>query len=159
MSLIEWPHRRLELSLLVDDPEVVSFLGSLEESEQQQSASLALRIGVLALHQAHGSVDVQAVRREGERLIADVRQVLTRHASQVSQTVGKELAAYLDPATGVLPQRLERPVAEDGELARVLGSLVSGDDSAVAKTLAVHLGESSPLLRKLDPGQRQPTRC
>lgn len=154
MSILEWPNRRLELSLLLDDPEVVEFLVEYDEDDRRQQASLALRIGVLALHQARGAIDVQAVRREGERLVADVREVLTGHASQVSQTVGKELAAYLDPNTGVLPQRLQHLVAEDGELARVVKGLVAGDDSAVAKTLAAHVGESSPLFRKLDPAQR-----
>lgn len=154
MSLIEWPHRRLELALLIDDPEVVSFLGEYEASERNQHAALALRIGVLALGQARGAVDVQAVRREGERLVADVQEALNGHASKVSQSVGERLATYLDPNTGLLPQRLQRLTAEDGELVRVVGSLVSGDDSAVAKTLAAHLGESSPLLKKLDPAQR-----
>lgn len=154
MSLIEWPHKRLELSLLVDDPEVVAFLGELEHDAQHQHATLALRIGVLALGQARGALDVQSVRHEGELLVANVREVLTLHAGQVSQSVGKSLASYLDPATGVLQQRLQNLVAEDGELATVVRSLVDGDDSAVAKTLAAHVGSASPLLKKLDPGQR-----
>jgi len=154
MSLIDYPRRRLPLSLIIDDPEVVNFLGEYEESERSQHASLALRIGVLAMGQARGAIDVQAVHREGEWLVANVRDALNGHASMVSQCVGERLAAYLDPNTGLLPQRLQQLTAEDGELARVVGSLVAGDDSAVAKTLAAHVGASSPLLKKLDPAQR-----
>jgi hypothetical protein len=154
MSVVDFPHRRLEVSLLVDDPQVVGFLSDYSDPERAHQASLALRIGVLALYQARGAIDVEAVRHEGEHLIGKLREVLSSEAARVSQSVGKELAAYLDPKTGVLPQRLERLVATDGDLERVIKNLVDGDSSAVAKTLAAHVGEASPLFKKLDPTQR-----
>jgi hypothetical protein len=45
--------------------------------------------------------------------------------------------------------------AADGDLAKLLGGLLDGDDSRLAKTLLSHVGESSPLMKHLSPDQSQ----
>lgn len=154
MNATAWATQRLDLHLIVDDPEVVGFLGELAEEDRDDHALVALRIGALALQRARGAVDVEAIRREGERLVADVRVALSSHAAEVSSSVGQSLGTYLDPTTGVLQQRLQRLVSNDGELAAVLQQHVGGDNSAIARTLAGHLGATSPVFRMLDPKQK-----
>jgi len=144
----------LTLALRVTDPEVVAEL--LEHSEgppRQQYALSALRLGVLALRQASGSIDAERIRSEGERLVGDVRATLAQHGTELTAKLNAAIAQYFDPHTGDLPQRLERLVRKDGDLESVLARYLDGDSSALARTLAKHVGETSPLLQQLSPTQ------
>jgi hypothetical protein len=144
----------LTLVLRVTDPEVVAEL--LEHSEgppREQYALSALRLGVLALRQASGSIDAERIRNEGERLVGDVRATLAQHGTELTAKLNAAIAQYFDPHTGDLPQRLERLVRKDGDLESVLARYLDGDSSALARTLAKHVGETSPLLQQLSPTQ------
>ena len=144
----------LTLVLRVTDPEVVAEL--LEHPEgppREQYALSALRLGVLALRQASGSIDAERIRKEGERLVGDVRELLADHAGKLTEKLGGAIAQYFDPQTGNLVQRLDRLVHKDGDLAAVLNRYLDGEASALARTLAQHVGEASPLLKLLSPSQ------
>ncbi|MCX7803774.1 MAG: hypothetical protein N3A38_01160 [Planctomycetota bacterium] len=144
----------IRLSLTVRDPEVVAELGRRPEGEERERYALAaLRLGVLALRQASGMVDAETVRREGERLVAGIREQLSSHAQRVTLEVAETLKRYFDPSDGELHQRLDRLLRKDGDLESLLARHLGGDDSTVAKTLAKHVGEGSPLLRMLSPEQ------
>jgi len=111
----------LQLVLTVRDPEVTHEVALREEGPERHAfACQALRIGVLALRQASGSLDAQAVRREGERMVGAVRDALSTHTSQTTAALARLLGGYLDPATGSLPQRLERLTKRDGEIESLL---------------------------------------
>ena len=125
------------LRLRVHDPEVIAELRRRPEAERERFAQEALRLGVLALRMASGQVDTAAIRQAGEKLVGEVRELLAGRAAELTGV----LSQYFDPKSGVLPQRLEALVKKDGELERLLGS----DESLLARTLAEHLGEDSPL--------------
>jgi hypothetical protein len=108
---------------------------------------------VLVLREARGEVDARAVREEGERFLSDVKHVLHEHATRVAGELTGTLEQFLDPRTGVLTQRLESLVRRDGELDAVLARHLSGETSELARTLALHIGERSPLFRILSPTQ------
>ena len=128
----------LLLRVRVTDPEVIAEIRRRAEGpERERYMQEALRLGVLALRMASGHLDTGAIQRAGEKLIGDVRELL---AGRATELLGA-LARYFDPKSGVLPQRLEALVKKDGELERILG----GDESLLARTLAEHLGEDSPL--------------
>src|SRR5262249_3717548 len=142
---------KLNLSLELNDPEVVKELSRFDEGpDRDDYAASALRLGVLALRQARGELDAEAIRHEGERLVSQVKQALQAHASDVTGEIASALRQYLDPSTGVLPQRLERLIKTEGELDSVLTRHLGGNGS-LARTLAEHVGERSPLIRKLSP--------
>jgi hypothetical protein len=144
----------VKLHLEVLDPEVAAELGRHSEGPERDRYALgALRLGVLALRQARGELDVQAVRQEGERLVEGVRAALEQQMKTVERELLGSFRQYLDPQTGVLPQRLEHLVRRDGELDHVLARHLSGDSSELARTLAHHVGEQSPLFRLLSPAQ------
>jgi hypothetical protein len=67
-----------------------------------------------------------------------------------SQLTGT-LREYLDPESGKLHERVQRLVAHDGELSRIMQSHVGPENSEIARTLTQHLGDTSPLFRMLDP--------
>jgi hypothetical protein len=140
------------LRLEVTDPEVVAELRHRGEGdEREQFALAALRIGVLALRSAAGQVDAAAIREAGTVLVSEVRDLLSRRVTEMSERVASTLTQYLDPQNGALPQRLDSLVRQDGELERLFRAQIGGDDSQLARSLASHLGEGSPLFKLLSP--------
>jgi hypothetical protein len=128
----------LLLRLRVSDPEIVAELRRRPEGrERERYVQEALRLGVLALRMASGQVDAATLRQAGEQLVGEVRELLAARGAELQGLLGR----YFDPKSGLLPQRLEALVKKDGELERLLG----GDESLLARTLADHLGEDSPL--------------
>ena len=103
------PPRMLHLDIIVREPEVVSELSKFHEgTERDEFALSALRIGVLALRQANGAVDANAIRAEGERLVGAVRELLTTNTGAFLAGVSSTLKSYFDPSEGHLSQRLDR---------------------------------------------------
>jgi hypothetical protein len=144
--------RSVVLTLEVTDPEVVAELRRRPEGDDRDRYALAaLRVGVLALRGARGDVDAAAIREAGAALVAEVRELLTARAAEMTGRLSSTLTQYLDPQSGVLPQRLEAIVRHDGELDRMLQAHVGGDDSVLARSLAAHLGEGSTLFKLLSP--------
>ena len=145
---------RVRVVIVSTDPEVVAELSRRAEgAERETFATHALRIGVLAMRQAAGGLDAQTIQREGERLLSSVREVLSAHASRAGGEIGEMLVRYFDPASGLLPQRLERLLERDGELEALLTKHLETERGALAQTLAAHVGQESPLLKLLAPGQ------
>jgi len=148
----------MDLHFSVDDPEVVHYLTKASDQDLLQRARTALRIGVLALSSAEGVIDAEAIKREGAAIVGGVRSMLDAHAFEVSQKVGSALGAYLDPKTGAFQQGIERLVAREGLVVKDLETAMLahvGESGTVARTIARMVGEGSPLLRLLDPKQRE----
>ena len=140
----------------VTDPEVVEELRRHPAGEgRNQFAAQALRIGVLALRTAGGQLDAAAIREAGVRLVADMKEVLGAKATEMATTLGQ----YLDPRNGSFAQRVESLVKRDGDLERVLREQVGIDNSVLARSLAQHIGDQSPLLRMLSPSDAQGLRA
>ena len=145
----------LELRLTVSEPDVYSDLAKRKEPERSDFALAAMRIGVMAIRQAQGQVDAGQIRDAGERVIADMVAALEEHRRDVSAQVSGCIKEYFDPQGGLFTQRVRGLVGhgqEAGELERIIRSHVDGDGSVLARTLAAHLGESSPLMGFLNPG-------
>lgn len=142
----------LELRVTVTDPEVVSELSKQPAGpERERYALAALRLGVLALRSASGQVDGAALREAGQHLLADVRQLLTERGATLTGTLATELGRYFDPKTGLVSQRLDGLVRDGGDLERLLRQHLAPEESVVARTLAAHVGESSPIFKLLSP--------
>jgi hypothetical protein len=143
----------LVLTLEISDPDVVLELRRREDDDDERDryALAALRVGVLALRAAGGQIDATAVREAGAALIGDVRELLSTRASEMTERLSSTLTQYLDPQSGVLPQRLQSLVRKDGELENLLRAHVGADDSILARSLTTHLGEGSPIFRLLSP--------
>ena len=143
----------LVLNLMIEDPEVITELRRRAEGPARNTfASSALRIGILALRQAQGNVDAETVRNEGQRLIAELNRELALGVQQIDSKIAGSLKLYFDPQSGHFTERVERLVRKDGDLETVLRLQIGdGESSQLARTLARRIGESSPLMRRLDP--------
>src|SRR5688572_6761296 len=76
--------RRLRLELEVSDPEVLVELQRHRGAEREDFALQALRIGVLSLRMAGGHIDATAIRASGDKLVADVRELLAGAATRMT---------------------------------------------------------------------------
>jgi hypothetical protein len=142
------------LTLCVTEPEVVVELRQRAEGPDRDAfARQALRIGVLALRQASGALDAQSIQREGERMLSAVRETLIAHTTQTTAGLAQLLAGYLDPASGSLPQRLDRLTGRDGEIESLMAKHLDGDRSTMAQALARQVGQESALFKLLSPQQ------
>ena len=140
----------LEIRLLLRDPQLIAEILAYPEGRVRDDfIHTALRIGVMALRQAEGQIDSQAVRHEGERLLKDMESHLNAHRRQVTEQIATSLKEYFDPNDGRFPERLERLLRKDGELEQMLRSQVGDQNSVLARTLGEYLGDSSPLARML----------
>lgn len=148
------PATPLYLNLVVSDADTAEALLEHEEGRPRSSFAItALKVGVLALRAARGTVDAAAVRGESERLLALLGERLEKHRELVDSIVGHTLASYFDPRSGKFSDRVARLVAEDGELAGVIQRKVSEASRGIDEILAAHLGAGSPLLALLAPGE------
>lgn len=142
----------LRLDLELADPRSVALLCAVPEGRARSAhARTALDIGLLALEQARGQIDVDAVRREGQRILEVLDEKLRSSAREMHMRVSDTLVEYFDPSSGRLPDRLRRLTDEDGELASLLRRAVGNDNSELARTLTAHVGAGSALFRLLDP--------
>lgn len=142
----------LLLSLLVQDPESLAALQAIpEEGARREHALRALRIGLLALQQAQGQIDVEGVRREGERLVREVGRSMESHRKEVALRMEETLKRYFDPSSGAFSTRVQRLVERDGDLERVLRAQIGAGESELAQTLRAWMGAESPLMKVLSP--------
>jgi len=143
----------LVLNLVIDDPEVVTDLKKRDEGRPRNSFAVsALRIGILALRQAQGSVDAEALKHEGQHLISSLSHELQLRVADIDRNMASVLKQYFDPKSGHFTDRVERLVRKDGDLERVLRQQIGdGESSELARALARRIGEASPLMRRLDP--------
>ena len=140
------------LHLSVTDPETIAALSEATDGRDRQELALtALKIGILSLKAARGTVDGAAIRQEGDRLLGTLEERLVKHRALMDESLGGTLRSYFDPASGAFTERVQRLLRHDGELASVIGSQVDSARRTLDELLARHLGEESPLRALLSP--------
>lgn len=147
-------HKSLNIELSIKDSGLIEAIMQYPEGRVRNEYILkCLKIGSMAIKNAEGQVDAQTVRDEGGRLLAEMEHQLSIHRQSLTEQMTSSLKEYFDPSSGRLNERMEALLAKDGELERVLRAQVGGEDSTIAKTLADHLGEKSPIFKVLNPSE------
>jgi len=140
------------LHLPVTDPETVAALAEVADGRERQELALnALKIGILSLKAARGTVDGAAIRHEGDRLLGTLEERMCKHRELLDEALGGTLRSYFDPASGAFTERIQRLLKQDGELATVIGSQVELARKALDELLVRHLGDDSELQALLSP--------
>jgi hypothetical protein len=148
--------KQCHLELLIDEPTIAEALLAYPEGAARDGYALtALRIGIEALNQAQGRLDADVVRNEGERVLGALAAELEAHKRSVQDQVTSSLREYFDPKSGRFNERLEQLLRSGGDLERVLDAQIGHSDSRLAKTLAAHFGEGSPLMHVLSPNDSE----
>jgi hypothetical protein len=146
----------LHVELCIEDRDVIAELEKHPEgAERDEFALEALKIGVLALRRASSALDGEFIQRETTRLLDTLRRQLDDHARGAHERLNASLKEYFDPKDGRFSERVQCLTSADGDLAKLLGALLDGDDSRLSKTLLAHVGANSPLMKHLSPDQSQ----
>ncbi len=141
----------MELCLRIDEALVYTELSAKAEGDERNAFAIhALKIGVLALQQAQGTIDTDGVRQEADRLLERLTSELNSHPDKVTKEIGTCLTTYFDPQSGQFTERVNRLIAKDGDLETVLRSHLDGETSTLVRMLGTHVGSGSPLMRALD---------
>ncbi|MEM8784393.1 MAG: hypothetical protein AAGF19_00895 [Pseudomonadota bacterium] len=142
----------LDLDLTITDDSLIDALSAYDEGpERDEFALAALKIGVQALAQAQTRIDVDPVREAGDRMVDAMGEALKSHREGVTKEIADHLTNYFDPSSGRFTERVNRLVAQDGELEQALRRQVGEKDSVLTKALEGHVGSHSPLMALLDP--------
>jgi hypothetical protein len=139
--------------LVLGDSAAAAFVASRPDEERVPLVERALRIGLLALHDAGVQVNVDVVRREFEALLSRTQQVNERAAAALDTVLRDNFA----DGEGRLPRTLERFLGNRGALQSFVEELFDEErrDSAIGR-LRVLLGtyfdgDASRLAQLLDP--------
>jgi hypothetical protein len=98
--------------LVLADAALAASLAGREEADRPAVVERALRIGLIALQDTATSLDVDVVRREFEKLVAQTSKVNEDAAREVETLLRVNFAGE----DGKLPQTLERFLGDRGEL-------------------------------------------
>lgn len=144
------PIEPLSITVEIDDPDVLAWLNEFDEGDRPTKAATALRIGVLALRQASGFIDRQAIKDEGMQLTTKIDRQVTE---AMTAMVGPEskIMKTLDPkqADGLVAQlreAVETELSENGE--QILGAFSLDDPNSPLARLVAHVRESQKTLSK-----------
>jgi len=140
-------------SLEVVDRALAGFLESRSPEDRAETVERAMRVGLMALQSASGSIDVDHVRRAFDKLLTDAGESNKKATAEVEEILRKTFANE----GGALPATLERFLGDKGELALFTKDLFDENrrDSALGKLntiLGTYFdGDASKLAHLLDP--------
>jgi hypothetical protein len=139
--------------LALMDPVLAASLAEREPDERPAVVERALKIGLLALQDASTAVDVDVVRREFEKLVAQTTVV----NEQAARAVEDVLRANFADGDGRLPRTLEKFLGDRGALRQFVNELFDETrrDSAIGRIgglLGQYFdGDRSKVAQLLDP--------
>jgi hypothetical protein len=140
------------ITFAVSDPEVLLALSEHPEGPARTNFLVtALKVGVLALKAARGTLDSDTLRREGDRLMEELGTRLNGWRTKFEERVSGTLTHYFDPQQGTFTERVNRLTKADGDLATVVRQQVQDAQANLSKVFEQFIGENSQLIRMLDP--------
>ncbi|HZY17281.1 MAG TPA: hypothetical protein VFE82_02315 [Ramlibacter sp.] len=140
------------VTFAVNDPEVLLALSEYPEGPARTNFLVtALKVGVLSLKAARGTLDSDTVRRESDRLVEMLAGRLNEWGGKFREKVAGSLSHYFDPQQGVFVERVDRLTKADGDLASVVRLQVRDAEQSLSKVFEQFVGENSQLLKVLDP--------
>ena len=140
-------------SLEIIDRALAGYLESRSPEERPETVERALRVGLMALQSASGSIDVDHVRRAFDQLLSDAAESNKKATVEVEEILRKTFSTE----DGVMPATLERFIGDKGQLAQFTKDLFDENrrDSAIGKLntiLGTYFdGDASKLAHLLDP--------
>ena len=136
----------------VSDPEVLLALAEYtDQSARSQFLNTALKVGVLSLRAARGTLDSDTLQREADRVMDELGSKLNTWRGKFEERVNGTLKHYFDPTEGAFTDRVHRLTKDDGELATVVRLQVTEAQSTLTRVFEGFIGENSQLFKMLDP--------
>ena len=108
------------VTFAVSDPEVLLAMAEYPDGPARTNFLVtALKVGVLSLKAARGTLDSDTVRREGDRLMEQLGERLNTWRGKFEERVTGSLSHYFDPTQGVFVERVNRLTRADGNVFQV----------------------------------------
>lgn len=131
--------------------QTVATFTDLNSAQRGQLAHDAWQIGLRAVTNAHRLADEARLGDIGKTLLGDIDGQLRSHAERQSERMQEALGRYFDPESGQLGERLRQLTGDGGTLPNLLDRHLGPQNSILVQTLVKHVGEQSPLFKKLSP--------
>jgi hypothetical protein len=132
-------------------PEAVASFGALNPLQQGHLANEAWLIGYRAVTNAHRLAEEARLNDIGKTLLEDIDGQLRAHTERQGERMQEALGRYFDPESGQLGERLRQLTGDGGTLPAMLDRHLGPQNSILVQTLVKHVGEQSPLFKKLSP--------
>jgi hypothetical protein len=149
IASVESSPEDITASIVDSRSETVTLFSSFEPEQRNELASDAWRIGLRALASAYDKAQESKLEDLGRTLISEFDRQMTLHVEGQQQMISSLLTRYFDPNDGQVSTRLADFVSDEGSLARFLSGFLSPQNSILAQSMSKHVGDSSPLFRKL----------
>ncbi|MES1916008.1 MAG: hypothetical protein MHM6MM_007871, partial [Cercozoa sp. M6MM] len=143
----------IALSLTVRDPEVIRVLEKLDETEQVEYATRALRLGVLALQTVQSQVDVDALQKEVTLTVQQQLAAFRRELTSTSDESGviPRLSTAVASAAGVANADLLERLQATLRAVETLEHKVHSSETVVQQRIA---SAETLLVRQADLGRQ-----
>jgi hypothetical protein len=139
---------RLDLVLIVDDPEVVRYLLEFEDDETRNERALeALKVGVIALRSASPTLDTRVVQAR----FAELDRTMKSSIDEFQRSFKDGLTTYFENGTGIVPNSIESAFGEDGKLRRLFEGFFDPEEGKVCRLIESQIGPESSFAKNLDP--------
>lgn len=132
-------------------PDAVQTVAGMNSAQQDQLAHEAWLIGYRAVTNAHRLAEEARLNDIGKSLLDDIDVQLRGHAERQADRMQTALSSYFDPESGQVGERLRQLVGDGGTLPALLDRHLGPQNSVLVETLVKHVGEQSPLFKKLSP--------
>lgn len=132
-------------------PDALSLFEGLTGTQRAVLAHDAWTIGLRALGNARAAAQETRLDEIGKELLVEIERQMRAHVEAQHQTIAAVLGRFFDPTDGQVTQRLAAFVDDQGVLARLLDQYLAPQNSVLAEAMARHVGESSPLFKRLSP--------
>ena len=151
----------LEVQVTVRDPrpDTTQTFAALTAPQQAQLAHDAWHVGLRALMNAYRQAEEARLSDIGKALTEDLDGQLRQHAEAQEKALAAALGRYFDPESGELGARLKQLMGDQGALVQLLQRHLGPRNSLLVETLTQHVGEKSPLFRRLSPTDSEGLVC
>lgn len=132
-------------------PDTVRVFEELSPPQHEQLAHDAWRVGLRALMNAYRQAEEAKLADIGGSLMHEFDEQLRAHAEAQEKALTNALGRYFDAKDGELGTRLKQFLGDQGALSSLLEKHLGPRNSVLVETLTKHMGEQSPLFKRLSP--------
>lgn len=146
------PVSSLDLTLLITDQNVLTYLAQFDDEETQCEKALeALKVGVIAIQSASPTLDTQVVQAK----FADVEGRMQEQLVQFQTKVKDDLCRYFQEHDGVVPRSIDGVFGSDGALTRTFQSFFDPSEGKLSRLMQAQIGPESTFGKALDPHNKE----
>jgi hypothetical protein len=146
------PMTGLDLTLIVTDHTVVSYLSQFDTDDLQCEKALeALKVGVIAIRSASPTLDTQVVQTKFSEVESKMREQL----ADFQRKVKDDLCRYFEERDGIVPRSIEGIFGDGGSLTRTFQNFFDPSDGRLCRLMQTQIGPDSAFGRALDPQNKQ----